>query len=410
MLFLVGAQRSGTNWLQGMLKLHPDVIALPSETQLLSFGMHVLKQFIQQGPMESWLTSRTFMEQDPFADAARDFCDAVYGPLAEKLDANAPYILERTPNNAERMDLVADIYPDGRAVHIIRDGRDVARSLVSMAWGPTDIPAAARAWRAAVETARTAGPRMAAYVEIRYEDLLANPGETYTQIIKGLGLPVDPAVVDAAVLESGIPVNIDHSKPAVGSGKWRTSWTKEDLAAFEAEAGHLLYDELGYPWLEPTAGAAQPDLLTRARGRIRRRLEARQQPSAPARPARTPEAAAHAATNELIGFLSEGRLDDAATRLAPDVQIRIVARDLEWRGRGSTAIDKLREVIGAEGPGWGEQVRGHVYFAVPMMTSLLRYDRGGTLTDRVIVTRAHQGLITRLAYYRFDVPSAQPPG
>ena len=64
MLFLVGAQRSGTNWLQGMLKLHPDVVALPSETQLLSFGMHVLRQFTQQGPMESWQTARTFMELD----------------------------------------------------------------------------------------------------------------------------------------------------------------------------------------------------------------------------------------------------------------------------------------------------------------------------------------------------------
>src|SRR3954447_3144554 len=139
MLFLVGTQRSGTNWLQGMLRLHPDVVALPSETQLLSFGMHLLDQFIQHGPMESWVTSRTFMERDAFADAARDFCDAVFGQLAENLEADAPYILERTPNNAERMDLVAEIYPDGRAVHIIRDGRDVARSLVSMAWGPQTV-------------------------------------------------------------------------------------------------------------------------------------------------------------------------------------------------------------------------------------------------------------------------------
>src|SRR3954447_3488570 len=209
MLFLVGAQRSGTNWLQGMLKLHPDVVALPSETQLLSYGMHVLERFIQQGPMESWVTSRSFMERDAFADAARDFCDAVFGQLASKLDRAAPYILERTPNNAERMDLVADIYPDGRAVHIIRDGRDVTRSLLSMAWGPNTVAEAAKTWRRAVETARAAGPQMKAYVEVRYEELLANPKDTFAQILSGLGLSVDPAVVDAAVLESGVPVNID---------------------------------------------------------------------------------------------------------------------------------------------------------------------------------------------------------
>src|SRR5205085_1717180 len=155
-----------------------------------------------QGPMESWQTARTFMEPDRFNDAARDFCDAMFGPLAERLDAHALHILERTPNNAERMDLVADIYPDGRVVHIIRDGRDVARSLVSMAWGPQDVSAAARTWRQAVETARAHGPQMAAYVEIRYEELLANPSETFTHILKGLGLSVDAAVVEAAVLES----------------------------------------------------------------------------------------------------------------------------------------------------------------------------------------------------------------
>ena len=174
MLFLVGAQRSGTNWLQGMLKLHPDVVALPGETQLLSFGMHGLRQFIQQGPMESWMTSRTFMEQERFNDAARDFCDAVFGPLAEVEPARAAHPGTHTEQRRAH-GLVADIYPDGRVVHIVRDGRDVARSLVSMAWGPQDIPAAARTWREAVETARTHGPRMAAYVEIKYEGCSPTP-------------------------------------------------------------------------------------------------------------------------------------------------------------------------------------------------------------------------------------------
>src|SRR3982751_4953178 len=108
LLFLVGTQRSGTNWLQGLLRLHPDVVALPAETHLVSTGMHILKQFTHQGPMESYVTSRLFMERDAFADAARDFCDAAFGQLAARLDPTATYILERTPNSAERMDIVAD--------------------------------------------------------------------------------------------------------------------------------------------------------------------------------------------------------------------------------------------------------------------------------------------------------------
>jgi hypothetical protein len=409
MLFLVGAQRSGTNWLQGMLKLHPDVIALPSETQLLSYGMHVLERFTQQGPMESWVTSRTFMERDEFADAARDFCDSVFGQLAAKLDSSAPYILERTPNNAERMDLVADIYPDGRAVHIIRDGRDVARSLVSMAWGPRDIAEAARTWRTAVETARQAGPKMAAYVEVRYEELLASPKDTYTHILRGLGLSVDPVVVEAAVVESGIPVNIDRHKPAVGAGKWRTSWSRADLGAFEAEAGELLYDVLGYPRVEPGSNEPRPGLIARARGRAKQlQTRTRQRPPATAQ-VRNPEAVAQRITNDVIGFLAQGRIDEALTRFAPDAQIRTVTPDEEWRGRGSTALEKLRTVMCAEGPDWGEQVRGHVYFALPMTTAVLRYRRGSEVTERVVVTRVHGELVTRFAYYRFDSAAGSHP-
>ena len=307
------------------------------------------------------------------------------------------------------MDLVADIYPDGRVVHIIRDGRDVARSLVSMAWGPQDVSAAARTWRQAVETARAHGPQMAAYVEIRYEELLANPSETFTHILKGLGLSVDAAVVEAAVLESGIPVNTDQTKPAVGTGKWRTSWSAADLAAFDAEAGELLYDELGYPRLDPSAPVPRAGLLTRARGRLRRTQPEERPAPAGHRPVKRPAAAAQLATNDLVGFLATGRLDEALSRLAPDAQVRIVTPELEWRGRGTAALDKLREVAESEGPGWGEQVRGHVYFAHPMTTTLLRYDRKGQLADRILVTRAHGDLITRLAYYRFDVPARRRP-
>src|SRR4051794_15519442 len=363
MLFLVGAQRSGTNWLQGMLKLHPDVVALPSETQLLSYGIRQVQRQTQQGPMESWMTARIFMEPDDFADAARDFCDAVFGQLAAKLDSDARYILERTPNHAEHMDLVADLYPDGRVIHIIRDGRDVVRSVLAMSWGPDTVGQAAKVWRRAVQTARTAGPRTAAYVEVRYEDLLVDPKAEYTRILNGVGLSVDPRAVEAAVLESGIPVNIDPSRPTIGSGKWRTQWTEEELAAFDAEAGELLYDELGYPRLSPSGPSGRRGLIDRARSRVQRTKPTRGPAAAPALIGGA-AATAQRVTNNLIGFLADGKIEDALNCFAPDAQVRIVTHD-DWRGRGAEAFDRFQQEIKSEGPGWGRQVRGHVYFAMP---------------------------------------------
>jgi hypothetical protein len=402
LLFLVGTQRSGTNWLQGLLRLHPDVVALPTETHLLSTGMHILRQFTHQGPMESYVTSRLFMERDAFADAARDFCDVAFGQLAAKLDPTATYILERTPNSAERMDLVAEIYPDGRAVHIIRDGRDVARSLLAMPWGPKTLADAARTWRHAVETARTYGPQMSAYAEVRYEDLMADPSKTYTHILEIIHLPVDDATVDAALFEAAIPVNLDRTKPAVGSGKWLKTWTPEDLAAFDAEAGDLLYDVLGYPRLKPEP--SRPTLITRAGRRVRRL-----RPAPAAKPPETTSlgsAAEQRISNDLVGLLADGQIDEAISSLAPDAFVRVVTADGEWRGRGAEAIDQLRTVLEkerhADTAGWGRQLRGHVHFMPPMTTSVLRYERGGELTDRVIVTHVRDGRISRLAYYRFD--------
>ena len=44
-----------------------------------------------------------------------------------------------------------------------------------MDWGPSTVEEAAAEWVGGVESAVRAAPRLARYVEIRYEDLLADP-------------------------------------------------------------------------------------------------------------------------------------------------------------------------------------------------------------------------------------------
>src|SRR3954465_6216802 len=127
MVFLVGAQRSGTNWLQRMLGTHPDVVTLPSETQLFTVGIDVLAERVQHGVVGSTSTATVFMSRDAFLDAARDFCDAAFGGVADRLDPAARRVLERSPNHVERLELIGAVYPDAWIVHIVRDGRDVTR-------------------------------------------------------------------------------------------------------------------------------------------------------------------------------------------------------------------------------------------------------------------------------------------
>ena len=159
MIFLVGAQRSGTNWLQRMLSTHPDVASLPAETQLFSYGISRLAEIVHHGVSSSPATTGLYMDPDAFRDAVRDFCDAAYGGLAATVRPGASYILERSPQHALHLGLVADIYPDAQAVHIIRDGRDVARSQLAQSYGPDDVATAAREWRQTIESARAAAHR-----------------------------------------------------------------------------------------------------------------------------------------------------------------------------------------------------------------------------------------------------------
>src|SRR4051794_18565905 len=108
------------------------------------------------------------MERPQLIAATRDFCDRV---LAPHLPPGTHYLAQRAPVHVLYLGLIREIYPDGRVAHIIRDGRDVSRSLVAKQWGPDSIEEAAKEWRESVLRARREhGP--GPYVEVIYERLL----------------------------------------------------------------------------------------------------------------------------------------------------------------------------------------------------------------------------------------------
>ncbi len=79
---------------------------------------------------------------------------------------------------------------------IIRDGRDVALSLRTMFFAPgQDMRALALYWRGLIENARTAGRHCRAYMEVRYEALVNDPGSVLLSIGKFLKLDFNPAML-----------------------------------------------------------------------------------------------------------------------------------------------------------------------------------------------------------------------
>lgn len=170
--------------------------------------------------------------------------------------------VEQTPETCFVLAAALRAYPEGRAVHVLRDGRDVVCSLLERGWlsaGRTghddvgyvygahtrfwvepdraaefarasDAARAAWAWRAHVTAARAVSERT---FELRYEALVADPVAACARLAHHLG--VDPEPLRQAFSDA-------HAGSA---GRWRRDLSPQQLADVEREAGPLL-QELGY--------------------------------------------------------------------------------------------------------------------------------------------------------------------
>jgi Sulfotransferase family len=242
LVFCVGARRSGTYWVQRIVAAHPAASAVPGETYLFSHGIAPLMERFHHGPRTPGQVGKVYADRGILLDAVRDFCDRVLG---EFLEPGAERLAERTPHHVYHLGLIAEIYPDAHFVHIVRDGRDVARSLVAQDWGPDTIAAAAEEWRSSVVAGREGAPREG-YLEVRYEELLADVERGVRVLYEHVGLPATPEALAlglAAARDSSL--NVDASDPRVAAGKWEGSISERDLREIERVAGELLA-ELGY--------------------------------------------------------------------------------------------------------------------------------------------------------------------
>ena len=156
---------------------------------------------------------------------------------------------DKTPGYLLSMDLVGGLLPEARFVHLIRDGRNVAMSLVALdkAWAPNDLGRAALRWRRRVEKGRELGHALGPqrYREIRYEDLIENPEAILRDLCTYVEIPFDDAMVHAyqrPAPTAGASPGQRHSRlaPIKGLRDWSRDMPSKDLVLVEAVAGAAL--------------------------------------------------------------------------------------------------------------------------------------------------------------------------
>jgi hypothetical protein len=414
MIFNVGARRSGTFWLQRIVTAHPDVAAVPAETMLFSHGVAPLFERFQHAAPGSAQAGTIYVRRDVLLDAARDFCDRVF---LEHLPPGVGRLAERSPPHVEHLDLIGAIYPDARFVHIIRDGRDVARSLTTMEWGPESVETAAREWRESVMAARSAdlGEH---YVEIRYEDLVADPRARIEALYERLGLTTDDAILEEAVVEARRHLNVDSRGTPVGVGKWRDSFSPEQVDACLRAAGDLLAD-LGYDDVAPSPGSAPrqaaapaprateraaPALVARLRGAFARATG--RDATAGDRYLLARTRAGQRVLRAFLESLHTQRVDQVAGLLVDDVAVRLVDAGGERVARGAEGRDALLAALRDDAAFAGRPLRGDIHAGAPMVSAVLAYEHAGGRAERVLVLSVRGERVAEVALYRLDGGSA----
>lgn len=298
LVLLVGAPRSGTTWLQTMLGAHPGV-ATPQETDVFSrFLQPLLDSWTREvrGGPEGWAQRRykglhSVLTDAEFTAIGRGMLDEVVDRAAA-LKPGATVVVEKTPSHSTCAAAIAAFAPDAIVVHLVRDGRDAAASLLAAGrswggwWAPRTVARAAAMWSEHVLGARecaAANP----YLELQYEDLRADGPAALQRVFEHCRIPTTPAECaelldsftldrmaagDGSIVIGGAFADaaLERSEPAGffgagGSGGWRDGWSADDRLTFDAVAGALLV-ELGYVPDHDWAGAAS------ARRRFERRV------------------------------------------------------------------------------------------------------------------------------------------
>jgi hypothetical protein len=397
MIFVVGARRSGTNWIQRVIAAHPDVVAVPSETFLFSSGLAPLRERFHSGVLSSTISGFVYGDLDELLDRMRDLCDTVFLTLSRGLDPSAQRIVERTPNHVEHLGLIGEIYPDAHVVHIVRDGRDVVRSLLSHGWATDDVREAATEWRNAVTAARSEAPKLEHYYEVRYEQLLSDQTQVRA-VFDALGLDTGEAQLRAALAEVGVAYNTDPASPAVAAEKWKNELSEDVLRTIDEVAGDILED-LGYG---PSVGGGRRVPQKRAPRRFGLRR--------PKRSELPPQEQVVQAAYKLDLFLDAVAKDPSrlVELLTPDARVRIVDGSDRFEARGADAIERLIAELQRDAVLRGPQDAGYVHPSTTSATFVGSFVHDGRSHPRVFyVLTPGGGKIERVAYYRFPADARE---
>jgi len=277
-IFIVGVHRSGTTLLRFMLNSSPRIYIPPESDFIPRFFLRNPQEQLNRKRVSTILNAifaeyrfgSEWQGDPPHIDAfiqsmtsptPSGFLATLYGSYAQQHGAQRWG--DKTPIYASYIDLLHRLFPDAQFIHIIRDGRDVAVSMLEK-WGKSEVHVdlffAARNWARRIKQAQESGSRLGPqrYYEMRYERLVRDPETELEALCHFLDEPYLPEMAQPQILgrKSVDPKSWEapiRRPPNIARiGRWRQEMSLVDQRLFQRVAGKLLAT-LDYELIESDA-------------------------------------------------------------------------------------------------------------------------------------------------------------
>ena len=270
-VFVLGSPRSGTTLLYDMLLSAGGFAVYLAESNVFNllaprFGdLHVRAN--RERLLLAWLGSKLYRASGIDPDRIRrrivddcrnpgDFLRIVMEEICA-LQGMSRWA-ENSPEAILYLPLIKQLIPNALVLHIIRDGRDVAASLGRLRYvrpfpweNLHSIIGCGLYWEWIVQHGRRFAPSLEDdYMEVHFEELLAQPQETLDAIGRFIDQSLDYATIQRVGYGSVSKPNTsfsaqDSSEAFNPVGRWKKNFSPKELALFERLVGGTL-QELGY--------------------------------------------------------------------------------------------------------------------------------------------------------------------
>lgn len=195
-VFIAGMPRSGTSLVDRIINAHPKAAGVGELNIIEGFAMRLAREYNPSKPPPACFGKLQEREWTKFANEYVRELRRLTGPDAER-------VVNKTLGAFRMMSIIAHLFPKTRIIHTIRDPRDVAISCFMSTLNTRTFPWCTRLDWAACATEQSM--RVMEHwkdvldipiLDVRYEELVADPETQFRRVIEFLGLEWDDRCLD----------------------------------------------------------------------------------------------------------------------------------------------------------------------------------------------------------------------